>query len=375
MKKPPSHSIEYQQFGFGLTAKEPLILPAYKGSTLRGGFGYAFKRVVCAVRDKECPDCLLKERCIYSYVFETPPPSDTKIMRKYRSAPHPFVIEPPPEKRREYKPGDKINFSLILIGRAIDYLPYFIYTFDELGRTGIGKGRAKYELQDVSCDGTTIYDSSTKTLKSFKTSSLPLSSYLSLRGEAEAILLGPQIPPLARGEFEGSENNPPVANLQRSVPPLANQISSPTLEKGGKGGFFNKQLKLNFLTPTRILYDGRLTLNLEFHILIRNLLRRLSLLYYFHCNGDPSEWDFKGIIEMAKEVKVKESNLRWYDWERYSGRQETRMKMGGFVGEITFDGNVEPFMPLIKAGEVLHVGKGTGFGLGKYKIVKGDSEE
>jgi CRISPR/Cas system endoribonuclease Cas6 (RAMP superfamily) len=102
---------------------------------------------------------------------------------------------------------------------------------------------------------------------------------------------------------------------------------------------------------------------------IRNLLRRLSLLYYFHCGGDPSEWDFKGIIEKAKEIKVIKKGLRWYDWERYSGRQDTRMKMGGFVGEITFGGDIRPFMPLIRAGEVLHVGKGTAFGLGKYKIM------
>ncbi|PIW88055.1 MAG: hypothetical protein COZ94_01765, partial [Nitrospirae bacterium CG_4_8_14_3_um_filter_41_47] len=67
-------------------------------------------------------------------------------------------------------------------------------------------------------------------------------------------------------------------------------------------------------------------------------------------------------------IKVKEKNLKWYEWERYSGRQETRLKMGGFVGEITFEGDIEPFMPFIKAGEVLHVGKGTGFGLGKYCI-------
>jgi CRISPR/Cas system endoribonuclease Cas6 (RAMP superfamily) len=50
------------------------------------------------------------------------------------------------------------------------------------------------------------------------------------------------------------------------------------------------------------------------------------------------------------------------------------MKMGGFIGEITFDGNVEPFISLIKAGEILHVGKGSGFGLGKYKTVTGVSE-
>ncbi|MEW6569861.1 MAG: hypothetical protein AB1390_01600 [Nitrospirota bacterium] len=114
-------SIEYGCFRFGSTALEPLILPVYKGSTFRGGFGYAFKRVVCAIRNKECSDCLLKEKCVYSYVFETPTPSDTRIMRKYRAAPHPFIIEPPPEKRRGYKPGDEVQFGLTLIGRAIDY--------------------------------------------------------------------------------------------------------------------------------------------------------------------------------------------------------------------------------------------------------------
>jgi len=41
--------------------------------------------------------------------------------------------------------------------------------------------------------------------------------------------------------------------------------------------------------------------------------------------------------------------------------------MGGFVGNITFDGVIEPFMPLIKAEKVLHMGRGTGFGLERYE--------
>ncbi|MEW6068484.1 MAG: CRISPR system precrRNA processing endoribonuclease RAMP protein Cas6 [Nitrospirota bacterium] len=326
MKKPIAYSIEYKQFVFSLTAKEPIILPAYKGSTLRGGFGYAFKRVVCAIKDKECLNCLLKEKCVYSYVFETPPHLDTKIMRKYRSAPHPFIIEPPIERRRGYKPDDEINFGLILIGRAIDYLPYFIYTFDELGKMGIGKGKAKYELKTVSSQESAvsisekekvIYTSETKTIKQFKPSTILL-------------------------DFQN--------------------LNSET--------FNSHLLILDFITPTRILYNSHFTFDLEFHVLVRNLLRRLSLLYYFHCNGDPSEWDFKGIIEKAKEIKVVKTDLKWHDWERYSARQDTRMKMGGFIGEITFEGDIKPFMPLIRTGEVLHIGKGTSFGLGKYKIVK-----
>ncbi len=257
---------------------------------------------------------MLKEKCVYSYVFETPPPSDTKIMRKYASAPHPFIIEPPLEKKRGYTPKDNITLGLTLIGKAIDFLPYFIYTFDELGKTGIGKGRGKYRLEKVKSRNRIIYDLTSKTLKTFKTESLSLNY-------------------------------------------------SPKNKKT-----VNSQLSINFITPTRIIYNGSLTSDLEFHILIRNLLRRLSLLSYFHCNGDPSDWDFKGTIEKAHDVKIKKTTLRWYDWERYSARQDTRMKMGGFVGEITFDGDIGPFLPIIKAGEVLHVGKGTGFGLGKYYI-------
>lgn len=79
-------------------------------------------------------------------------------------------------------------------------------------------------------------------------------------------------------------------------------------------------------------------------------------------------WDFKGIIERAKGIKTKESQLKWHDWKRYSSRQKTKIGMGGSLGEITFDGDVMPFFSLIKTGEVLHVGKGTSFGLGMYDV-------
>jgi hypothetical protein len=121
------------------------------------------------------------------------------------------------------------------------------------------------------------------------------------------------------------------------------------------------------MTPTRLKFDGKLSPTLEFHILIRNLLRRISLLYYFHC-GEELNLNFKGLIEEAKGVKVQQENLQWFDWERYSNRQETRMMMGGFIGYIVLQGHFEPFMPFLMLGEHIHVGKGTSFGLGKYKV-------
>jgi len=44
------------------------------------------------------------------------------------------------------------------------------------------------------------------------------------------------------------------------------------------------------------------------------------------------------------------------------------MKLGDFVGDIVFAGNLNEFLPYIKMCEFLNVGKNSTFGLGKYKI-------
>jgi len=82
------------KFQLTISPTDKIILPIYKGSTFRGGFGPAFKRVIYISSNKDCSECLLKEKCIYSYVFETPPPKDTTIMRKYPYAPHVEIIDP-----------------------------------------------------------------------------------------------------------------------------------------------------------------------------------------------------------------------------------------------------------------------------------------
>jgi len=46
------------------------------------------------------------------------------------------------------------------------------------------------------------------------------------------------------------------------------------------------------------------------------------------------------------------------------------MKLGGFLGNITFEGDLKEFIPFIKLGEYIHIGKQTSFGLGKYEIVE-----
>jgi hypothetical protein len=216
MENPLSH-FKVAQFRFILKPLDCICLPVYKGSTFRGAFGHAFKKVVCVIRDKICGSCLLKEKCVYSYVFETPLPSDTTKMRKYPFAPHPFVITPPLEEKKIYREGDVLCFELTLIGKSIDYLPYFIYTFDELGRIGIGKTKGKYQLDEVRAitpsDGSkdkgerleTIYCGKDKILKNTrKTMTIETLQPISLLTSTSASTLNLVFLTPTRLKFDGS---------------------------------------------------------------------------------------------------------------------------------------------------------------------------
>ena len=124
-----------------LRAEAPIRLPAYAGSAWRGVLGHALKRTVCVTREPSCPGCLLYRSCVYPYVFETPPPTDTAKLRKYPAAPHPFVVEPLaglPGCGGRCRP---LGVDLTLLGRGRTQLPYFIEALRRAGETGIGKER------------------------------------------------------------------------------------------------------------------------------------------------------------------------------------------------------------------------------------------
>lgn len=126
-------------------------------------------------------------------------------------------------------------------------------------------------------------------------------------------------------------------------------------------------ITLRFLTPTRLRFDEALVNHLDFHVLIRNLLRRLSALSYFHC-GHQLDLDFKGLIARAEQITTEKTELHWADWHRYSNRQKRKIQMGGVIGQVTYRGPLAEFLPFLRLGELVHIGKGTVFGLGKYQM-------
>ncbi len=138
-------------FRVEVVAEEKLILPEYKGATIRGAFGHAFKRVACIKSSNEkCDECSLKSKCPYNYIFNTPVPKDAEIMKKYNYAPHPYVLSPPLESKNTYTQGSKIHFFATIIGDALNYLPYFVLSFETIGKLGLGKDKGKYQLNSIS---------------------------------------------------------------------------------------------------------------------------------------------------------------------------------------------------------------------------------
>jgi hypothetical protein len=294
-------------------AEDNINLPAYSGSAWRGLFGHALKKAVCVTREPSCEPCMLYRNCVYSYVFETPPPSDTEVMRKYPSVPHPYVLMPEPEQATLVKQGDTLSVYLTLLGKANQHLPYLLHSFEQAGERGLSASQGRFKVmalaQQHQADWQTIY-------------------------EAGGVL--------------------------KALPPAV--AATPPCPEG--------VVTLRFVTPLRMRLQNRevTAATFSFYALFSVLMRRVSMLQTFHTDK-PLVLDFKGLSAAAREVSVLSNSLRWQDWSRYSSRQKTPVKMGGLVGEITLEGaSLAPFWALLYLGQSVHVGKGAVMGLGHYQI-------
>ncbi len=301
-------SIPLSSYRFYFDTSHPVRLPDYPGSAWRGAFGHALKKTVCVVRDTPCQQCLLRHACAYSYVFETTPPSNTGKMRKYTTTPHPFVFRFAAEPATE-----EYSFDLNLFGHGQRFFPYIIHALHMAGQNGVGGNRQPFRLKKIDAID-------------FQGQHVTVYQDAELRSQQSV-----QIPPL---------------------PAMPEKID------------------LLFHSPVRIKHDNKnITANhFNFGALFSALLRRISMISYFHTDT-PLETDYAGLAAAARNVQISGQNLRWYDWTRYSSRQQTEMQMGGLLGTVSLNMHgLDDFWPYLWLGQWTHVGKGTSMGMGAYTI-------
>jgi len=293
-----------------LKATEPVSLPLFKGGILPSAYGIAFRKVSCLFHNRQCEVCLLRRSCVWSYVFDTPRPPAAGILPQVDTVPHPFVIEPPDTETTVLKKGDSLVFQLILFWRATQFLACFIYAFEQLAEQGLGRPRKPFHLTGIYQHNRLIYD------------------YKKMA--------------------------------------LVRQPTAMQLNLLASDGEATNHVRITFLTPTRLTVQGKLCRRAGFDIVIRGLLRRFWLLSYFH--DQPVEIDYRSLINAAQQIELKEAVFAGADWGHFSRRQNRMVESNGITGWAVYKCELGQFLPILRAGEILHIGKNTSFGMGKYQL-------
>lgn len=314
-------SLKIGIFKFILNAgAKGLDLPKYYGSTLRGAFGHSFKRIACVdIKKTSCHECEIETHCPYAYIFESTSGGPEDWMGKFDDVPRPFMFLPELEAKQHHEPDEELELEVRLFGKGIDFFPYFVLAFIQMGEHGLGYQRKSYRLKKV----------------------------LSLN-------------PILRSEqlvYDGERNRIYTPRNVVSGDTSFSQFTENT-----------KQVRISYITPLRLKENGRLLQTVEFSYLIRSLLRRATAILYFH-HGIKLELDFRELVDRSHEVKRVKDLSEWFEFERYSSRQGEKMKLGGVIGEVTYEGKLVEFLPLLEFGRWVGAGKNNVFGLGQMDYV------
>lgn len=308
---------------FSVRAHEFTSFGSQPGSAIRGALYQALSR-------QYCPDTLLthlpghQSACPVCWLLATEDPESSRG----RNLPRPLTIEPPsPDLLLEG--GDEWEFGLTLIGhRALETFPHLVRAVQEMGRTGVGRGRGRFTLIDIE-------------------------SINPLQNSRLCLLNGRRV------------NNP-------ELPVTATEIKQAT------GELSKDRLILNLLSPLRIGENKRLSRYPNLGILVRRLLERCQAMVTTFGKANPiaeeqqlwKELTLK-LSEVSEQAQLISDQTTWLDVQSGSRRTGNTSPIGGLVGFVEWEGDFSEILPWVLWGQSIHVGKSTVKGNGWYEVLKG----
>ena len=304
--------IRYIKLHFTVALLEDAELPADKVSALRGGMGEMLLRANC-VRDRSCGSCDFESECIVRRTMYS----------KYRMVPQfvttddsvGYILECENHDRL-FAAGDLLRFNLILFGNAIVYFNQYLQAFFALGSEGIGKEHAGYRIVSVT-----------------NTRNQPLF-------------------------IDGAVY---MANYQ--IQTLGEYADYRIRRMNGTGC----QNRLVFHTPAALKFQGEFLEEYRTEAIWNAVLRRI---YMLECLEEITE----NVYTMEELKALELPGTAWQEAHhvsvrRYSSTQGRKVVLNGIKGYIQLETIPEQMLPWLLAGELIHIGKNTSFGFGRYSVV------
>lgn len=304
--------IRYIKLHFKVVLLEDTTLPADKVSALRGGMGEMLLRANC-VRDRQCDLCDFESECIvrrtmYSKYEIIPPFVKTNDSIGY-------ILECENHDEQFYE-GDSLQFQLILFGKTIVYFNQYLQAFFALGMKGIGKENARYRIVSVT-----------------NTKSRPL-----LVNDAVY-----------------------MENYQVQT------IDSYVNYRIGRMCETKCRNIILFHAPLTLKYQGTFLDEFQMEAIWNAVLRRIYMLECFE-GMENTVYNIGELTNIALPV-IERQEAHRVSVRRYSSTQDRKMVLSGIKGYMQLDGLPEKMLPVLLAGELIHIGKNTSFGFGRYSLV------
>lgn len=303
-------------FRFTFEAVDPVFFPpGSAGNAFRGAFGHIFRRIACAPGCQEARSCDVRDQCAYARLFE---PACLDGPSGLTDAPRPFVVRAGALDGQFFQPRSLFSIDIHIFDLHDPAVAYFVLAFRELARDGIGAERGRVKLVRVcSLDagrrtGICVYQSGR-----FLTRDHPDAIHLSLE----------------RWEI-------------RQTQPVT----------------------VRFVTPTELKSDGTVLHDAPFGVVLARARDRVATLSELYGDGH-LDLDFRGMAERASWVKTVASSLRWESHQRRSSRTHQTHPISGFVGEVSYEGDMGEFLPFLRAAYWTGIGRQTVWGKGAVDLV------
>jgi len=305
---------------FSFRARDELYFPPGKSSNiLRGAFGTLFRRMACT---PDCPGakvCEHRATCPYARIFE--PSSTTAGPSGLADWPRPFVFRATHLDGRTLPAGTPFHFDLNFFDMAHPAIAYFVLTFAQLAREGLGPKRCKVDLLRVT-----------------------------------------QLHPAAE-IYTGDS-----MRLEPPTEPLEIDLAKPTET--------TSRITIRFLTPTELKTHAALADRPEFSILAdrpefsilaaraRDRISALRALY----GPGPLDLDFRAFGDRATAIRMTRCDTKQIDITRRSTKTGQQHSIGGFIGEADYEGDLTEFLPYLRAAEYTGIGRQTVWGKGQISV-------